>query len=104
MVCLCWRGKTARYTNSHLEEPRSVLVRILYHSAHVSYTEYTEGRCPSILQLNGPGTEGIGSYFTFSHPSGFIPIQVVVQRASQLRGEIPARVCLLGRDRATYRT
>lgn len=27
-----------------------------------------------------------------------------VQRASKTRGEIPARVCLLGRDRAVYKT
>lgn len=49
-------------------------------------------------------TEAMGSYFGFSHTSGFIPIQMEVQQANNLRGEIPARVCLLGRDKVMYKT
>lgn len=33
-----------------------------------------------------------------------MPIQMEVQRASKTRGELPARVCLLGRDRTVYKT
>ena len=46
----------------------------------------------------------MSSCFAFSHISGFTPGQMEVQRASKLRGGIPARVCLLGRDRAMYKT
>lgn len=91
-------------TNGYSEEPRSALLRIAYQSAQLSYQQYTEGRCPPALELNGTGNEGISSCFAFSHLSGFAPIQMEVQRASNLRGEVPARVCLLGRDRAMYKT
>jgi len=36
--------------------------------------------------------------------SGLAPIQMDVQRRSSARGEMPDRVCLLGRDKVTYRT
>jgi anaphase-promoting complex subunit 4 len=81
-----------------------VLLRIAYQSVHVPYRGYTEGQCPSEVSLNSAGGEGISSYFAFSHLSGFTPVQMEVHRASKLRGEIPARVCLLGRDKAVYKT
>ncbi|KAK4156712.1 anaphase-promoting complex, cyclosome, subunit 4-domain-containing protein [Chaetomidium leptoderma] len=89
--------------NEPSEEPRSVLLRIAYQSAPMPYQKYTEGQCPSVLELSGTGSEGLSSCFAFSHLSGFTPVQMEVQRASRLRGEIPARVCLLGRDRAMYK-
>jgi anaphase-promoting complex subunit 4 len=67
------------------------------------YQEYTAGQCPPTLELDGTGSEGISSCFAFSSMSGFTPIHMEVQRTSKLRGEIPARVCLLGRDRAMYK-
>lgn len=90
--------------NKHPEEPGSVLVRIAYQSASVPYQEYREGQCPPVLRLDSAEGEGICSYFGFSQMAGFTPIQMEVQRASTLRGEIPGRVCLLGRDRALCKT
>lgn len=40
----------------------------------------------------------------FSDTTGFVPTQMEVQEGSNVRGEIPGRLCLLGRDNATYRT
>ncbi|KAK4106231.1 hypothetical protein N658DRAFT_490835 [Parathielavia hyrcaniae] len=88
---------------SQNEEPRSVVVRIAYQSARIPYEEYAVGQCPSMLDLDGTGNEGFTSCYAFSSMSGFAPIQMEVQRASKLRGEMPARVCLLGRDRALYK-
>lgn len=76
----------------------------MYQSAHMSYQQYTAGSCPPVLQLDAIGNADIGSCFAFSHMSGFTPVQMEVQRASKLRGEMPARVCLLGRDRAMLKT
>ncbi|KAK4123341.1 hypothetical protein N657DRAFT_646113 [Parathielavia appendiculata] len=85
------------------EEPKSIVVRIAYQSARIRYEEYTVGQRPSTFQLDGTGSEGISSCFAFTSMSGFTPIRMEVQRASKLRGEIAARVCLLGRDRAMYK-
>ena len=111
LLVLCsQKGKTrfsseaAGRTNNRPEEPRSVLLRIAYRSPHMPYQGHTEGQLPSVLELNGTGSEEVSSCFAFSHMSGFTPIQMEVRRASKLRGEIPARVCLLGRDRAMYKT
>ena len=80
-----------------------MLVRIAYQSAQLPYHEYAEGNCPPVVELNSARSGGPGSYFAFCHISGFIPTQMEVQRASQVRGEIPARVCLLGRDKTVYK-
>ncbi|KAL2125954.1 hypothetical protein VTI74DRAFT_2149 [Chaetomium olivicolor] len=85
---------------SRTEEPRSVLLRIAYQSVQMPYQDYTPGQCPSTVELS----HVIGSYFALSHLSGFSPTQMDVQQASNLRGEIPARVCFLGRDKAMYKT
>ncbi|AEO68807.1 uncharacterized protein THITE_2118487 [Thermothielavioides terrestris NRRL 8126] len=84
---------------SRTEEPSSVLLRIAYNSADVRYQEYTPGQRPTVVAL----TDRVGSYFAFSDVAGFTPSQMEVQRPSKLRGEMPARVCLLGHDRAMYK-
>jgi anaphase-promoting complex subunit 4 len=66
----------------------------------LAYEKYTPGQCPSITALG----EETGIYFAFSRISDFAPVQMEVKRASKARGEIPARVCLLGRDKDVYRT
>jgi anaphase-promoting complex subunit 4 len=96
--------ETAVRANNQPEEPRSVLLRIAYRSPRMPFQGHTEGQLPSVLELSSTGSEGVSSCFAFSHMSGFTPIQMEVQRASNLRGEISARVCLLGRDRAMLKT
>jgi anaphase-promoting complex subunit 4 len=49
-------------------------------------------------------SENVWSSLAFSRSSGFTPIQMEVQRGSKARGYIPARVCLLGRDKSVYKT
>jgi anaphase-promoting complex subunit 4 len=98
------RTLRASHANKHTEEPKSVLLRIAYQSSHMPYQEYVAGQTPSILELDGTGSEGVSACFAFSQISGFTPIQMEAQKASDLRGEIPARICLLGRDRAVYKT
>lgn len=92
------------YANGEIDEPRSVLLRIAYQSPHMPYQAQIEGRTPPVLNLDGTGDGRIASCYSFSHMSGFIPIQMEVQKASTLRGEVPARICLLGRDRTMLKT
>ena len=56
------------------------------------------------MKLDDALRGGAAAGFVFTHEPSFTPIQMEVQRASKLRGEVPARVYLLGRDRAMYRT
>lgn len=91
-------GATAG-ANTHAEEPRWILLRFAYNSTALSYDEYTPGRCPSAVAFD----ESIGSCVAFSHMSGFAPLQMEVHKASNLRGDMPARICLLGSDRSAYR-
>ncbi|GAB1320294.1 hypothetical protein MFIFM68171_10504 [Madurella fahalii] len=85
------------------EEPKSALLHIAYQSANVPYGGYTEGQCPPVMELDGIGNDGVSAWFAFSTTSSFSPVLMEVQRASNLRGEIPARICLLGRDRMMYK-
>jgi anaphase-promoting complex subunit 4 len=68
------------------------------------YQDYVTGQSPEVIVLDGSGSEGISACFAFSHLSGFVPIEMGVESASTIRGQIPARVCLLGRDRMVYKT
>lgn len=97
-------SKVAGRVNNNLEEPRSVLLRITYQSPQMLYQGYTKGQTPPVLAFDGTESDGLGSCIAPSNMSGFTPVQMVVQRPSKLRGEIPARVCLLGRDKALYKT
>jgi hypothetical protein len=103
-VCCRPQIEVAGYANKHAEEPRSVLLRIAYQSANIPYQKCMEGQSPSVMGLDGTGSEGVSACFAFSHMVGFTPVQMEVQRASTLREAIGARVCLLGRDRSVYKT
>lgn len=76
----------------------TVLLRILYQSPLVMYTE---GRPPMPVGVNDELLQSCLRWRFSQLPSGFTPVQMDVLRASKARGEIPARVCLLGRDRTT---
>ena len=81
------------------------LLAVAYQSAIFSYGEHRDGQPPKTVEVEDSpsGKHGIAS-FTFSDVSGFTPVQMDVQKGSKVRGDIPARVCLLGRDKAVYRT
>ncbi|KAK4230896.1 anaphase-promoting complex, cyclosome, subunit 4-domain-containing protein [Podospora fimiseda] len=84
----------------HIErEPKYALVRIAYHK--IQCEAYMDGRPPQVMDVDfGPILEQYG----FGQLSGFTPVQMEVLRGSGLGGEMPARVCLMGRDKAMYKT
>ncbi|KAK3368118.1 anaphase-promoting complex, cyclosome, subunit 4-domain-containing protein [Podospora didyma] len=86
------------------EEPTPVLLRIRFQATAVPYREFKEGQAPRITKLEAKASEAVFLCLEFSNVSGFVPIQIEVQSGSKARGEIPARVCLLGRDKAVFKT
>ncbi|KAK1781007.1 anaphase-promoting complex, cyclosome, subunit 4-domain-containing protein [Copromyces sp. CBS 386.78] len=87
---------------SHLKDEQSpALVRIGYQSPTLPYSVYKEGERPHTIDIGGPEMPYVPLFF---NAVGFVPIQMEIQRASKTRGELPARVCLLGRDRTVYKT
>ncbi|KAH8653357.1 anaphase-promoting complex, cyclosome, subunit 4-domain-containing protein [Xylariales sp. PMI_506] len=86
---------------SNQEELR--IIRVPYQSAELGYQEYVSGSptYPHVLS-----TEQVISVFpNMIVPSegGFMPVQMEVNEARSDRGDIPARVCLLGSDLQTYK-
>lgn len=85
------------------EEPYHVLIRVAYRK--IQYEPVQEGQLPLVLEVGTrPHDDGIFPQFGFAHMTDFTPIQMEVLKANDLRGDLPARVCLVGRDRAIYKT
>ncbi|KAK0621351.1 anaphase-promoting complex, cyclosome, subunit 4-domain-containing protein [Bombardia bombarda] len=88
---------------NYKDESKPVLLRIVYQSAHVPYSDYKEGQAPNMIKLEAQDAKGVCSSYTFSQMSGFTPVQMEVRGGSHARGNVPAKVCLLGRDKVTYK-
>ncbi|KAK0722752.1 anaphase-promoting complex, cyclosome, subunit 4-domain-containing protein [Lasiosphaeria miniovina] len=84
------------------DELKPVLLRIAYRATAVLYGGFRNTQALVTVDLEHHDLKKVVSSFTFPHISGFVPTQMEVQTGSKARGEIPARVCLLGRDKATY--
>ncbi|KAK3357076.1 anaphase-promoting complex, cyclosome, subunit 4-domain-containing protein [Lasiosphaeria hispida] len=84
--------------------PSPVLLRIGYRSKLMPYSDYRKDQSLRNLELE-PLTGKTQMYlsFGFSRIGSFSPIQMEVQNAGTARGNIPARICLLGRDKAGYK-
>ncbi|KAJ4421258.1 hypothetical protein N0V85_000243 [Neurospora sp. IMI 360204] len=83
------------------DEQSPALVRIGYQAPNLTYSAYREGERPQTIDIGGAEVPYVPLFF---NAVGFVPTQMEVQRASKTRGELPARVCLLGRDRTVYKT
>lgn len=84
-------------------EPDSAYILLNIPFQSLSYTAYENNRVPEPLRI---AEEDIGDVFSpanFGQMLSFAPTQMQVVEASSSRGDMPARVCLLGRDRSTYK-
>jgi anaphase-promoting complex subunit 4 len=94
----------ALVANVSAASPTPLLVRLEYQSESLPLVEYKQGQVPPTWNMDrAKSGDDILSCMTFSHVSGFTPVQMDVQRSTSSRGEIPARVCLLGTDKSTYK-
>ncbi|KAL1846099.1 hypothetical protein VTK73DRAFT_353 [Phialemonium thermophilum] len=79
-----------------------ILVNIPFQS--LSYTAYEPSRgAPEPVRVEGDDVTSVFSTARFGNADGFAAAQMQVVEASRIRGDIPARVCLLGRDQVTCR-
>ncbi|KAK1751793.1 anaphase-promoting complex, cyclosome, subunit 4-domain-containing protein [Echria macrotheca] len=86
------------------DEPAYFLFCIRYQPYHLPYGAY---KTPQDIRFVGMGAdsdgESVALCFVFSKLEGFVPVQMEVQKARKDRGQIPARVCLLGKDKTVCR-
>nr|XP_036584808.1 anaphase-promoting complex component cut20 apc4 [Colletotrichum truncatum]KAF6794458.1 anaphase-promoting complex component cut20 apc4 [Colletotrichum truncatum] len=68
----------------------------------LNYIPYEEGNLPGYSPLSGRLREEC-TVATLSEDHTFTPVQMDIQDATNARGEIPARICLLGSNRTTYK-
>ncbi|KAL2753633.1 hypothetical protein ACRALDRAFT_1058004 [Sodiomyces alcalophilus JCM 7366] len=84
---------------------KSTVVQVPVQSPQLDYTPYTEGDLPppQHLEQNLATADGYRASPLPDDPR-FSPIRMEVHPRSDARGEIAQRVCLLGRDRVTWKT
>ncbi|KAK4179671.1 anaphase-promoting complex, cyclosome, subunit 4-domain-containing protein [Triangularia setosa] len=85
------------------DDPAYSLIRIRYRSISLLYRQYEPGQRPSAWALDRDD-QTLFCTTGFSHLSHFTPVHMEVQKTCRLRGEIPGRVCLVGKDKAMYKT
>ncbi|KAK0736801.1 anaphase-promoting complex, cyclosome, subunit 4-domain-containing protein [Apiosordaria backusii] len=83
--------------------PEYSLLKIKYRSLSLLYRQYEPGHRPQTRALDRDD-QTLFSTVGFSHLSHFTPVQMEVQKTCRLHGEIPGRVCLVGKDKAMYKT
>lgn len=98
---------TLTRNTAHTGQPTQLL-RIAYQSSGLSFSAYRQGTAPSVVEIGisdmEKSTNKLYMSFRFPKTAGFTPVQMEVERATKVRGDIPNRVCLLGRGNAQYRT
>ena len=67
------------------------------------YEEHVAGKEPQALRFEADSLGDLLSTAKVPCAAGFVPVHMQVVGGSSQRGDIPARVCLLGKDRATYK-
>ncbi|KAK2000619.1 anaphase-promoting complex component Cut20/Apc4 [Colletotrichum falcatum] len=78
------------------------IVTIPVQSPSIKYIPYQEGNLPKIQALSQQLQGGV-TIATLPEDPAFVPVRMDAQDASDARGEAPARVCILGANRTTYK-
>lgn len=83
---------------------KSTVVQVPIQSSQIGYVPYIEGNLPPPRDLERTlaAAEGYRASPLPDDPT-FSPIRIEVHPRSDVRGEIAQRVCLLGRDRMTWK-
>lgn len=67
------------------------------------YEDQTDGKTPRGLRFEAQTLSDVLSAAKIPSGAGFVPVHMEVVEASSQRGDIPARVCLLSKDKVTYK-
>lgn len=79
----------------------SLLLQVPFRSSQMTYFDISSPPPPH--SLSDEEVRTAFSPLELADGSSFVPVQMEVKQASSARGEIPARVCLLGNDQVTYK-
>ncbi|KXH66934.1 anaphase-promoting complex component Cut20/Apc4 [Colletotrichum salicis] len=82
-------------------KPANVMM-VPIQSPSINYVPYQENNLPGSTPLSTQIQAGLVTKTLPEDPS-FTPIRMDVQHATDARGEVPARVCLLGASRSVYK-
>ncbi|KAK1691336.1 anaphase-promoting complex component Cut20/Apc4 [Colletotrichum godetiae] len=78
------------------------IIMVPVQSPSINYVPYQENNLPGSTPLSKQIQAGLVTKILPEDPS-FTPIRMDVQNATDARGEVPARVCLLGASRSVYK-
>lgn len=95
------RVATQKNTNlQYLQDGKPNLLRILFRPVSPRYEANESG----IATLShGEHTPSVRVMEFTEDMASFVPVRMEVMEASDARGGVPARVCLLGKDEVTYK-
>ncbi|OTB05018.1 hypothetical protein M426DRAFT_22367 [Hypoxylon sp. CI-4A] len=79
------------------------LIKIPHKSNELGYRPYTSGAIITPHALQNDQVTSLFVNMTVPCEPGFVPAKMEIKGASSERGNIPARVCLLGSDSQTYK-
>ncbi|OHF02630.1 anaphase-promoting complex component Cut20/Apc4 [Colletotrichum orchidophilum] len=82
-------------------KPANIVI-VPIQSPDIKYVTYQEGTLPPCTPISEQIHTGLVTTTLPEDPS-FTPIRMDVQNATDTRGEVPARVCLLGANRSVYK-
>lgn len=91
----------AEAPSSHCTDSSLLLLNIPYQS--LPYEDQTDEKTPIELRLEAENLSDVLCVAKIPSGAGFVPVHMEVVEASSQRGDIPPRVCLLGKDKATYK-
>jgi anaphase-promoting complex subunit 4 len=67
------------------------------------YEDFADRKSPAAVRFEAENLDETLSVAKIPSSAGFLPVHMEVVEGSSERGEIPARVCLLGKDKVTYK-
>lgn len=91
--------------NPTTADEKQTIVKLPLSAPQLEYSPYEEGSLPPALSLDHiPDTpQQPAAVFALPEDRNFVPVQLEVHRSTDARGELPARLCLLSRDRTILR-
>jgi anaphase-promoting complex subunit 4 len=81
----------------------ATILTIPIQSPNIGYIDYVEGELPPSKSIGDDGLTGEIHTFNIPTDPSFNPVQMEVHKAGDVRGHIPARICVLGSNRTTYK-
>ncbi len=86
-----------------LDPNQPAIYSVPVQSGSLKYEQYIEDADPEALQAVANLEEAAAVRYTVPAESSMRPVRMEVHDRSDVRGEVKARICLLGSNRTTWR-